>query len=92
MIKWTKDIAFLIGDYSDHYFRGLFYSNVSFRFHFYCFVDSVVFFTSSETSLHWYHSLVAGYLQCKVKTDALQGDSVLHMERFRGYCYISGLF
>ena len=34
--------------------------------HFYCFVDLVVFFTSSETSLDWSHRLLAGYLQCKV--------------------------
>ena len=51
----------LIGGCSDYYCRGLFYSNVSFRFHFYCFVDSVVFFTSSETSLHWSHRFLAGY-------------------------------
>ena len=41
--------------------------NVSFWFLFYCFVDSVVFSTSSETSLHWSHRLVAGHLQCKVR-------------------------
>ena len=67
--------ATVIGGYSDYYCRGIFYSNVSFWFHFYCFVDSVVFFISSETSLH----LVA-YLQCQ--TDALQGAYVIHMERF----------
>ena len=38
-----------------------------FWLYFYCFVDSVVFFTSSKTSLHWFHILLAGYLQCKVK-------------------------
>ena len=45
------------GGYTDYYCRGLFYSNVSFWFHFYCFVDSVIFFTSSEISLHWFHRL-----------------------------------
>ena len=40
---------------------------VSFWFHFYCFVDSVVFFTSSGTSLQWSHKLLAGYLPCKVR-------------------------
>ena len=62
-----KREAILIGGYSDYYSGGLFYSNVSFWFHFYCFVDSVVFFTSSEASLHWSHRLLAGYLQCKVR-------------------------
>ena len=36
--------------YPDYYCKGLFYSYVSLWFHFYCFVDSVVLFTSSETS------------------------------------------
>ena len=40
---------------------------VSFLFQFYSFVDSVVFFTSSGTSLQWSHRLLAGYLQCKVR-------------------------
>ena len=40
---------------------------VSFSFHFYCFVDSVVFFTSSRTNLQWSHRPLAGYLQCKVR-------------------------
>ena len=56
-----------IGGYPDYYCGGLLYSNVSFWFHFYCFVDLVDFFISSETSLHWPHSLLAGYLQCKVR-------------------------
>ena len=34
---------------------------------FYCFVDSVVFFTSLGKSLQWSHRLLAGYLQCKVR-------------------------
>ena len=34
---------------------------------FYCFVDSVVFFTSSEASLHWSQRRLAGYFQCKVR-------------------------
>ena len=55
------------GGYSDYHCRGLFYSNVSFWFHFYCFVDSVVFFVSSVTSLRWSHRFLAGYLQCKVR-------------------------
>ena len=63
MMKWTKKRTILIGGYSDYYCRGLlFYSNVSFWFRFYCFVDSVVFFTSSETSSHWSYRLLTGYL------------------------------
>ena len=53
--------------YSDCSCRELIYSNVSFWFHFYCFVDSVVYFTSSETNLLWSHRLLAGYLQWKVR-------------------------
>ena len=43
------------------------YSMYRFWFHFYCFVDSVAFFTSSETSLQLSHRLLAGYLQCNVR-------------------------
>ena len=57
----------MIRGYSDYSCRELFYSNVSFWFHFYYFVDSVVSFTSSETSLHWSHRLLAVHLQCKVR-------------------------
>ena len=49
------------GAFSDYSCRGSFHSNASFRFHFYCFVDLVVFFTSSQTSLHWSFRLVTGY-------------------------------
>ena len=35
--KMEKRGAILIGDYSDYSCRGLFYSNVSFWFHFHCF-------------------------------------------------------
>ena len=59
--------AILIGRYYDYYYRRLFYSNVSFWFHIYCFLGSVVFFTSSETSLHWSQRLLAWHLQCKVR-------------------------
>ena len=55
------------GGYSNYQCRGLFYSYVSFWFHFYCFVHSVVFFTSSVTSLHWSHRLLAGYMQCEIR-------------------------
>ena len=55
------------GGHSDYSCRGLFYSKVSLWFHFYCFVDSVVLFISSETSLHWSQRLLVGYLQCKVR-------------------------
>ena len=59
--------ATVIAGYSDYYCRGLFYANAFFWFHFYSFVDSVVFFVSSEISLHWFYRLFAGYLQCKVR-------------------------
>ena len=58
VIKWR---------YSDHSCGGLFHSNISFWFHFYWFLDSVVFFTSSETGLHRSFRLLVGYLQCKVR-------------------------
>ena len=65
-----------------NYCRRSLYSNVSFWFHFYCFVDSVVFFTSSGTSLQWSHRLLAGYLQCKVRLmHCMVGASVLHIRR-----------
>ena len=86
MIKWTRDGAILIGDYSDYYFIGLFYTNVSFSFHLHCVRDSVVFFTSSETSLRWSHRLLAGYMQSKVRL-ILQSAFVLHIVKFRGFCY-----
>ena len=41
--------------------------SVSFWFCFYCFVDSVVFFTSSGTSLQRSHGLLAGNLEWKVR-------------------------
>ena len=43
---------YLIGGYSDYSCActGLLYFNASLLFHFYCFVDSVVFLTSSEKS------------------------------------------
>ena len=56
VIKWTN---------SDYSCTWLFHCNVSFWFHYYCFVDSAVFFTSSE-SLHWSHRLLVGYLQFKL--------------------------
>ena len=55
------------GGYSDYSCKGLFKSNVPFWFHLGNFTDSAVFLTSSETSLHWSHGLLAGYLQCKVR-------------------------
>ena len=89
--KWLKG-GYSDRGYSDNHCKRPLYSMYSFWFHFYCFVDSVVFFTSSGTSLQWSHRLLAGYLQCKVKTDALHGASVFHMERFRGYCYVWRVF
>ena len=65
--KMNKGGAILIGSYSDYYCRRQFYSNLSFRLHFYCFVDSVLFFTSSETSLGWSHRLLAGYFHCEAR-------------------------
>ena len=59
--------ATLIGGYSDYYCGGLFYADISVWFHFYSFVDLVVFFISSEISLHWSYRLLAGYLQFKVR-------------------------
>ena len=67
VIKWTKKGAILIGGNSDYYCGGIFCSSLSFWSQFYCFVDSFVFFTSSKTSLHWFHRILAGYLQCKVR-------------------------
>ena len=46
VIKWKKRDYSDRGGYSDYSCSGLFYSNISVSFHFYCFVDSVVFFTS----------------------------------------------
>ena len=80
------------GCYSDYSCRGLFYSSVSVWFSFYCFVESVVFFTSSETSLHWSHRLSAGYLRWKVRLMHSKVLLYLLVERFRVYCYVSGLF
>ena len=67
LIKWAKEGAILMGAYSDYYCRGLLCSLVSFWFHFSCFAYSVVFFTSSETSIHWSHRLLAEYSGCKMK-------------------------
>ena len=67
VLKWTRDGAILIGDYSDYYVIGLFYTNISFSFHLHRVRYSVVFFASSETSLHWSHRLLAGYMQCEVR-------------------------
>ena len=62
--------------YSDYYCRVLLYSNVSFWFHFYCFVDSVVFvlhrnklFTSQKQVYIGPIDflLSCGYLQCEVR-------------------------
>ena len=47
------------------------------------FLDSVVFFASSRTSLQWgSHRLLAGYLQCRVK---LMHCMVLSYCRWRGF-------
>ena len=53
------------GGYFDFSCRGPFYSDASISFDFYCFMDSVVFFTSSETGLHWSFRLLNGYLHIK---------------------------
>ena len=73
--------AILIDCYSDYYCRGLFYSSVSLWFHFYCFVDSVVFFTSSKQVSTGPTDFQLGI--CNVKSDksALQGAFVSFMER-----------
>ena len=60
------------GYYSDYYCKRPLYSMYLLGFIFTFFVDSVVFFTSSGTSLQWSHRLLAGYLQCgicNVKSD-----------------------
>ena len=53
-----------------------------FGFSFQCFVDSLVFFTSSGTSSHWYFRLYAMYLYLKSDSCVLQVSSILHTERF----------
>ena len=57
--KWTKEVAILI-----IIKEGC--SILSFWSPFYCFIDSVVLFTFSGTSLHRSHRALAWYLQCKV--------------------------
>ena len=91
--KMVKRGIILTGGYSDYYCKRPLYSTY-FLFSFLpSFVDSVVFFTASTTGLQWSHRLLAGYLQCKVRqTGALHTAFVLHMERFRGYSYVWGLF
>ena len=54
-----KNGVILTGGYFDYY--------CIFLISFHCFVDSVVFFTSSGISLQWSPKLLAGYLQCKVR-------------------------
>ena len=78
----VKTGIILTRSYSDNYYKEAIVLYVSNWFYFCCFADSVVFFTSSGTSLQWSHKLLAGYLQCKVKTDALHGAFALQMERF----------
>ena len=66
-------------DYSDRGqsdYGGLFCSNVSFWFHCWCFVDSVVFFTSSETILHWFHRRLTWYWQCKVRLGSVSCELI----------------
>ena len=68
--KMVKKEVILIGGYSDYYCKRPLYSKCFFGFCFlvgYCCVHSVVFFTSSETSLQWSHRLLAEHLQCKVR-------------------------
>ena len=49
---------------------------------FYCFIDSVVFFTSPETNLYWSVKLLSDIICTKSQNDTLQGASVLHIESF----------
>ena len=53
------------GGYSNYSCQELFHCNVSFWFQFYCFVNSVVFLTFLETSLHWSFKLLTGYTKSK---------------------------
>ena len=66
--------------------------SMCFLFYFYRFIDSVLFFISLETNLHWSYRLLVGYLQCKVRLmiDAIQNTSALHIERFRVYFMFRG--
>ena len=60
VIKWTKDtLIVLIEGYAILMYLSGFMFNVLF-----CFV-SVVFFTSSKTSLRWSFRLLTGYLHVK---------------------------
>ena len=59
--KWFKR------GYSDYYCKRPLCSKYLFGFSLTVFLDSVVFFTSSATSLQWSQRLSAGYLQCKVR-------------------------
>ena len=43
VIKWTKD-----GGYCDYSCKGLLYFNGSFWFHFYCFVDGLLYFLRNK--------------------------------------------
>ena len=73
----------------------LFYSNVSFWFYFYSFVDSSVFFTSSETNLLRLPQTFSWVFAMKSQTDTLQGASILYMESFEAIvmfqCYSDSL-
>ena len=84
-LKVVKKGVILTGGYSDYYRKRPLYSMYLFVSIFYCFVDSVVFFTFSGISLQWSHRHLAGYLQCKVR---LMHCMVLCI----AYGEVSGLF
>ena len=54
-----------------------YYCNVCFWFHFYCFVDSALFFTSSEASLHWSHRLLTWRSKGKKLQDSIMAKAFL---------------
>ena len=80
MIKWTKEGAILKRGYFDYSCRGLFYSNVSFWFHFYYFVDSSLL--PQKQVCIGPSDFLKGICKHKCQTDELHSASVLHTERF----------
>ena len=60
MIKWTKEETILI------IVEGYCILMYLFWFHVCCFVYYIIFFTSSEARLRWFHGLLSWCLQCKV--------------------------
>ena len=81
------------GGYSDFYCRGLFYSDVVFfvSFLLFCRFSCLLYFPRNKFTLVPKTLAESGIwvFAMQSQTEALQGASVLHMERFRGSCYVS---